>query len=82
MEVYFQYLPHIYYGYVKFSDNQPDVKRKMQNVEYSSRFALGLFYDKKNEIDIPWTAKYIEGHSCIRFISIDNKKRNAGRQLL
>ena len=62
-----------------FADNKPDVKDKLKQVEYSSRFAIGVYFDKDTALDIPWTSKYIEGDPCIRFISIDSKKRNAGK---
>ncbi|MBN3302750.1 RNLS Renalase, partial [Amia calva] len=45
-------------------------------VSYSSRYALGLFYKADTQIDVPWAAKYITNNPCVRFISIDNKKRN------
>ncbi|MGH0139376.1 UNVERIFIED_CONTAM: hypothetical protein FKN15_031233 [Acipenser sinensis] len=51
-------------------------KQKLEAVSYSSRYALGLFYEAGTEIDGPWAAKYITNNPCIRFISIDNKKRN------
>ncbi|ELK00943.1 Renalase [Pteropus alecto] len=28
------------------------------------------------KIDVPWAGQYISSNPCIRFISIDNKKRN------
>ncbi|MBN3285863.1 RNLS Renalase, partial [Polyodon spathula] len=51
-------------------------RQKLEAVSYSSRYALGLFYEAGTEIDGPWAAKYITNNPCIRFISIDNKKRN------
>ncbi len=35
-----------------------------------------FFYEVGARIDVPWAAKYITDNPCIRFISIDNKKRN------
>ena len=43
---------------------------------YSSRFALGLFYEPGTEVDVPWTVKYIFDDPCIRFVAIDSKKRD------
>ncbi|XP_069609620.1 renalase isoform X2 [Ranitomeya imitator] len=51
-------------------------RRQLETVSYSSRYALGLFYETGTQIDVPWAAKYINDNPCIRFISIDNKKRN------
>ncbi|NXM67063.1 RNLS Renalase, partial [Serilophus lunatus] len=51
-------------------------KQQLQSVSYSSRYALGLFYEAGTGIDVPWAAQYITDNPCIRFISIDNKKRN------
>ncbi|XP_077115020.1 renalase [Ranitomeya variabilis] len=51
-------------------------RRQLETVSYSSRYALGLFYEAGTQIDVPWAAKYINDNPCIRFISIDNKKRN------
>ncbi|KAM3913380.1 renalase isoform 2-T2 [Leptodactylus fuscus] len=51
-------------------------RRQLETVSYSSRYALGLFYETGTQIDVPWAAKYISDNPCIRFISIDNKKRN------
>ncbi|KFQ39401.1 Renalase, partial [Mesitornis unicolor] len=51
-------------------------KQQLESVSYSSRYALGLFYEAGTQIDVPWAAQYITDNPCIRFISIDNKKRN------
>ncbi|KAM6105388.1 renalase [Pterocles gutturalis] len=51
-------------------------KQQLESVSYSSRYALGLFYEASTRIDVPWAAQYITNNPCIRFISIDNKKRN------
>ncbi|NWJ03328.1 RNLS Renalase, partial [Crypturellus undulatus] len=51
-------------------------KQQLEAVRYSSRYALGLFYEASTRFDVPWCAQYIADNPCIRFISIDNKKRN------
>ncbi|XP_017654801.1 renalase isoform X2 [Nannospalax galili] len=51
-------------------------RQQLESVRYSSRYALGLFYEASVKIDVPWAARYITSNPCIRFISIDNKKRN------
>nr|XP_051679315.1 renalase isoform X3 [Oryctolagus cuniculus] len=51
-------------------------RKQLESVSYSSRYALGLFYEAGTKIDVPWAGQYITSNPCIRFISIDNKKRN------
>ncbi|XP_029787555.1 renalase isoform X2 [Suricata suricatta] len=51
-------------------------RQQLKSVSYSSRYALGLFYEAGTKIDVPWAGQYITSNPCVRFISIDNKKRN------
>uniref|UniRef100_U3KF72 Renalase, FAD dependent amine oxidase n=1 Tax=Ficedula albicollis TaxID=59894 RepID=U3KF72_FICAL len=51
-------------------------KQQLESVSYSSRYALGLFYEAGAGIAVPWAARYISDNPCVRFISVDNKKRN------
>ncbi|XP_038599912.1 renalase [Tachyglossus aculeatus] len=51
-------------------------KQQLESASYSSRYALGLFYEAGTRIDVPWAARYISSNPCIRFVSIDNKKRS------
>ncbi|XP_006831498.1 PREDICTED: renalase [Chrysochloris asiatica] len=51
-------------------------RQQLESVSYSSRYALGLFYEAGSKIGVPWAGQYITSNPCIRFISIDNKKRN------
>lgn len=52
-------------------------RQRLEAVRFSSRFALALFYEAGTRIDEPWAAKYIVDNPCIRFISIDSKKRSS-----
>ncbi|XP_064118040.1 renalase-like isoform X1 [Macrobrachium nipponense] len=58
-------------------ENDEKLRSSLLSVDYSSRYALGLFYDEgadiklKNEV----SAEYITNDSVIRFVAIDNKKR-------
>lgn len=45
----------------------------LKSVEYSSRYALGLFYNKP--VPATWDAQYING-DIFRYVAMDNKKRN------
>ncbi|XP_058262596.1 renalase [Hemibagrus wyckioides] len=51
-------------------------RQKLEDVSYSSRFALGLFYKAGVQIGVPWVAKYVSNNPCIRYIATDDKKRN------
>uniref|UniRef100_A0A8C5X4Q5 Renalase, FAD dependent amine oxidase n=1 Tax=Malurus cyaneus samueli TaxID=2593467 RepID=A0A8C5X4Q5_9PASS len=51
-------------------------KQQLECVSYSSRYALGLFYEAGTGLAVPWAACYVADNPCIRFISIDNQKRN------
>ena len=42
---------------------------------FSSRYGLGLFFDKPVNLGLDYDVKYVKDHSVIRFISIDNQKR-------
>ncbi|XP_076856343.1 renalase isoform X2 [Brachyhypopomus gauderio] len=53
-------------------------RQMLEDVSYSSRFALGLFYKAGVRITIPWAAKYVSDNPRIRYIAIDDKKRNLG----
>uniref|UniRef100_V9KUD2 Renalase n=2 Tax=Callorhinchus milii TaxID=7868 RepID=V9KUD2_CALMI len=57
-------------------------RQQLEAASYSSRFALGLFYECGTHFDVPWAAKYISENPCIRFISIDNKKRSLGQSTI
>nr|XP_034994257.1 renalase isoform X5 [Zootoca vivipara] len=62
--------------YLKESVINKSQRQQLESVRYSSRYALGLFYEAGTQIDVPWAVRYISDNPCIRFISIDNKKRN------
>ncbi|XP_078269285.1 renalase isoform X3 [Rhinoraja longicauda] len=52
-------------------------RQRLEAVRFSSRFALALFYEAGTRIEVPWAAKYIVDNPCVRFISIDSKKRSS-----
>ncbi|KAL0276543.1 UNVERIFIED_CONTAM: hypothetical protein PYX00_004100 [Menopon gallinae] len=48
----------------------------LQNVAYSSRFALVLFFAKDAQFPFPeWGCRYLD-HPVFRYVSVDNVKRN------
>ncbi|XP_037083968.1 renalase-like [Pollicipes pollicipes] len=61
---------------LKGSDADEDsVVAGLRGVEYSSRYALGLFFDKPGAVDVPWGATYVSDHPVIRYVAVDNVKR-------
>ncbi|KAK3090511.1 hypothetical protein FSP39_012396 [Pinctada imbricata] len=56
-------------------ESQPEVKKKLEEVSYSTRFCVGLFFNQKAKIDIPWDVKYYTDDPIIRYVSIDPRKR-------
>ncbi|KAK2169433.1 hypothetical protein LSH36_10g12015 [Paralvinella palmiformis] len=59
----------------KILDQRPDVRERLKAVQYSSRFAMGLYYKPGTIIDVPWVAKYFHSDPVIVFIAADSKKR-------
>ena len=64
----------------------PDIKTKLEGVQYSSRYALGLFYNDSTSLPrYNWSAKYFDNQT-IRFACWDSDKRAVsqvkGRTLL
>ena len=49
-------------------------------VEYSTRFVLGMFFNEPVDLGVDWSASYIGNHPILRFVSIDNLKRGLGDQ--
>lgn len=54
----------------------------LENVEYSSRFAVGLYFDVGSKINVPWTCKYVIGDPNLAFLSVDTRKRFSKGRLL
>lgn len=58
---------------------QLDTTAKLKEVEYSSRYALGLFYNKSVDLGLDYDAKYIDNHDILRFVSVDSAKRGKAK---
>lgn len=62
------------------STTNSDIIDKLSSVKYSSRYALGLFYNSETVrsspavFDSPWSAKYCD-HPVIRYLCWDHLKR-------
>ncbi|CAI9743371.1 renalase-like isoform X1 [Octopus vulgaris] len=59
----------------KILNSNKTLKEQLESVSYSSRFCLGIYYPPGTTLNLPWTAKYIDGHPCLRYICVDTQKR-------
>ncbi|XP_058477725.1 renalase [Solea solea] len=49
----------------------------LQDVVYSSRFALALFFSPDVVFSFSWAARYVSDNDCIRYVAVETRKRNA-----
>ncbi|XP_066304972.1 renalase-like isoform X2 [Branchiostoma lanceolatum] len=56
-------------------EDQPSQLAQLQRASYSSRYALALYFSPGTRLDTPWAAKYVNGDPCVRFLSVDSRKR-------
>ncbi|XP_062502835.1 renalase-like [Corticium candelabrum] len=63
-------------GVLELLDKKPILKKNLECVHYSSRYAVALHFESDFEIPVPWTAKYVCGNDAIRFVCWDSRKRN------
>ncbi|XP_060884843.1 renalase isoform X1 [Labrus mixtus] len=52
-------------------------RQQLDEVMYSSRFAVALFFPPGVVFSFPWAARYVTGNPCICYIAADSRKRNA-----
>ncbi|XP_029933873.1 renalase isoform X2 [Myripristis murdjan] len=52
-------------------------RQQLDGVQYSSRFALALFFSPDVQLQLPWAARYVSDSDCIRYVAHDARKRNA-----
>lgn len=52
------------------------LQESLNAVKYSSRYALAYFYDSPITFGLKWDVKFLSDDPVIRYISIDNRKRN------
>ncbi|KAJ0060558.1 hypothetical protein NL108_016027, partial [Boleophthalmus pectinirostris] len=48
----------------------------LAQVRYSSRFALVLFFSRDSSLDLEHDLKYVSNSPCIRYISVEHRKRD------
>ena len=53
----------------------PRISASLNKVEYSSRFALGVFFKAGTKLDLDWDCKYVDHDPVVRYIAVDNRKR-------
>ncbi|UJR26870.1 hypothetical protein I4U23_008181 [Adineta vaga] len=74
-----QILSHLKGSITQLIDQNQEVKNKLSQVKYSTRFAVGLFYPKSIiNLNMPWRIYYVDknDNEYLRFLAIDNAKRN------
>lgn len=52
-------------------------RQQLDDVMYSSRFALALFFPPGVVFSFPWAARYVTNNPVICYIAADSRKRNA-----
>ncbi|XP_053197623.1 renalase [Scomber japonicus] len=52
-------------------------REQLDRVQYSSRFAVALFFPPDVVFSFDWTARYVSDNSVIRYIAADSRKRHA-----
>lgn len=58
------------------------MKRKLEAVKYSARYALGLFYEPGTHLNLPFKASYLNDDPVFRYIAVDNEKRNRRKLII
>lgn len=54
-------------------------KQQLEEVVYSSRFAIALFFSPDVVFRFSWSARYVPNNHIIRYMAADSRKRNAGQ---
>ncbi|KAJ3608225.1 hypothetical protein NHX12_025275 [Muraenolepis orangiensis] len=52
-----------------------DQRQQLEEVSYSSRFALALFYPPDAPLSLPWAVRYVSANPCICYLAVDDRKR-------
>lgn len=52
------------------------MRTNLEQVQYSARYAMALFYPADTALNIPWACKYIKDSDVV-YISLDQNKRSA-----
>ena len=65
-----------------FQDCLNNNRSLLEQVQYSSRYALAMYFSKDAQVAMPWTAKYVKDNPCIRFVCVDSVKRGIGLYLV
>lgn len=67
--------------YSYFPDKDEKLRSGLQAVDYSSRYALGLFFEPGATVSLRngASAQYVTNDPVIRFVAVDNEKRGIGK---
>jgi len=58
---------------------QQGLLSSLQQIQYSTRFVLGMFYNRAHvPLGVNWAVNYVAEHPVIRYVAIDNEKRGRG----
>ncbi|XP_042908391.1 renalase isoform X2 [Parasteatoda tepidariorum] len=65
------------------ADQDDDIRMAMEQVKYSSRYAVTLMYNQSQNVleELPWSMKYFPDDDIIAFIALDNRKRGQPNEL-
>jgi len=56
-------------------NENPEVLTNLRKVNYSTRFVLGMFFNRNVDLGVQWASHYVANDPVIRFVSVDNVKR-------
>lgn len=63
-----------------YCSDDPDLKEKLTQVQYTSRYALGLFYNEKVSIAPTESCmNFVDGNPVIRYWTLEDEKRLLGQ---
>jgi len=51
------------------------VVEHLAKVSYSTRFVLGLFFNRPVELGTGWAVSYLDSHPVLRYVAVDSSKR-------
>jgi len=68
-----------YAPYLLLADDS--LRTHLQNVQYSSRFAVAIRLPEDLVPPVKWMAMYVNDNPCVRFVALDTVKRGKGEYL-
>lgn len=68
-----------YISFLFYVEDNKEIKTKLDQVKYSSRFVVGLFYPTSvTNLNLPWRIYFVDkkDNEYLRYLAVDNAKRN------